>query len=220
MEARREREKAKGRNGNGFGLSLGMAIQQWQTPAVADGMGGHLTRGGDRSDEMMLPGQAKHWPTPQAHDTQERGNTEADHHHYPHDLSNAASMWRTPDSPGAGGPRNRQVSRGNGHQTTIAEQAEAWATPTSRDWKDGADPSENVDTNSLLGRQAPRSMSDGQPSSPSTPNSRRQLNPLFVEWLMGWPMGWTSAAPSACDSRAMELYRCRLHMHFESLGVA
>ena len=32
---------------------------------------------------------------------------------------------------------------------------------------------------------------------PSAPNSRRQLNPLFVEWLMGWPENWTSLAPTA-----------------------
>jgi hypothetical protein len=32
---------------------------------------------------------------------------------------------------------------------------------------------------------------DGQPSS----ITRRTLNPLFVEWLMGWPMNWTLADP-------------------------
>jgi DNA (cytosine-5)-methyltransferase 1 len=39
------------------------------------------------------------------------------------------TLWRTPDSPNAGGPRNRQTSRGHGHQITIAEQAEHWPTP-------------------------------------------------------------------------------------------
>ena len=24
-----------------------------------------------------------------------------------------------------------------------------------------------------------------------------QLNPTFVEWLMGWPLGWTALKPSA-----------------------
>ena len=37
-----------------------------------------------------------------------------------------SSCWRTPDAPGAGGPRNRQESMGEGHQTTVAEQAEQW----------------------------------------------------------------------------------------------
>lgn len=34
-----------------------------QTPSVADGMGGHLTRSGARSNEKLLPGQAKELTT-------------------------------------------------------------------------------------------------------------------------------------------------------------
>lgn len=48
------------------------------------------------------------WPTPQTHDVTKRGNTEADHHHMPHDLSNAAvlSGWNSPAaSDGNGGKR-------------------------------------------------------------------------------------------------------------------
>lgn len=47
------------------------------------------------------------------------------------DLQTAANQWRTPDSPGSGGPRNRQGSIGHGHQTTIGEQAEHWQTPAT-----------------------------------------------------------------------------------------
>ena len=42
--------------------------RQWQTPSVADTTGGHLTRGGNRSGELLLRGQAKHWATPRARD--------------------------------------------------------------------------------------------------------------------------------------------------------
>jgi hypothetical protein len=56
-----------------------------------------------------------------------------------------------------------------------------------KDHKDGANPSSNVPTNSLLGRQAPRTFVCGKPSS----TAGRKLNPRFVEWLMGWPLGWT-----------------------------
>ena len=35
------------------------------------------------------------WPTPQAHDTNKRGNTNADHHSFPHDLPNMAE-WCSP----------------------------------------------------------------------------------------------------------------------------
>jgi len=57
-----------------------------------------------------------------------------------HTSANASSYWqpegaewRTPDAPGQGGPRNRQASRGHGHQETIGEQAENWPTPRSED---------------------------------------------------------------------------------------
>src|SRR6185295_10916397 len=82
-----------------------------------------------------LAALAKKWPTLNAHDaTGARGknNVFADNHYYPHDLNMAAEqMWRTPDAPGSGGPRNRQDSIGDGHQTTIAEQAEHWQTPAT-----------------------------------------------------------------------------------------
>lgn len=54
-------------------------------------------------------------------------------------------MWRTPDAPHGGGVRNRQASRGQGHQLTIAEQAEHWPTPAARDYKgaNGEDHLEN-----------------------------------------------------------------------------
>jgi len=57
--------------------------------------------------------------------------TLTDRHYKPHDLVTATDTWRTPDAPGSGGPRNRQRSIGNGHQVTIAEQAEHWGTPNA-----------------------------------------------------------------------------------------
>jgi DNA (cytosine-5)-methyltransferase 1 len=52
-----------GSDGNGTTL--------FPTPSVADGIGGHLTRSGDRSDELLLPGVARHLallPTPAVND--------------------------------------------------------------------------------------------------------------------------------------------------------
>ena len=47
------------------------------------------------------------------------------------DLQAAATDWRTPDAPGTGGPRNRQASRGEGHQETLGEQGEDWQAPAA-----------------------------------------------------------------------------------------
>lgn len=93
-------------------------------------------------------------------------------------------------------PQAHDVTQGNPERVgrfgtkaggrNLTDEGVAWATPTTRDWKDGA-ATANVETNCLLGRQAPRSVKDGNASTLS-------LNPLFVEWLMGWPIGWTDCA--------------------------
>ena len=91
--------------------------------------------------------------------------------------------------------KSAQATGGNGCSSWPTAMAKAWATPTQRDWKDGADPSEEAPTNSLLGRQAPRMKMHGEKSLMDGPNSPRQLNPLFVEWMMGLPPEWTDFAP-------------------------
>jgi len=78
-------------------------------------------------------------------------------------------------------------------QFDLPGEAERWATPTGRDYKDG-DGTANVPTNALLGLQAPRTP---MPGNKSMNNTSRRLNPLFVEWLMGWPQGWLELTGSA-----------------------
>ena len=48
-----------GQRGSSGGLMLPSAVQLLPTPSVADALGGHLTRSGDRSGELLLPGVAK-----------------------------------------------------------------------------------------------------------------------------------------------------------------
>ena len=52
--------QAKHGNGNGHGASLAIEAQRLlPTPSVADSMGGHERRGGERGDELLLKGIAK-----------------------------------------------------------------------------------------------------------------------------------------------------------------
>lgn len=106
----------------------GSDCSSWLTP---HGMAG-MDRNGKPGAGGEFAKQATQWATPQAHDIQERGNTMADHHHYPHDLSNAAGVWRTPSATEAdhGGP-NARDSKGGAH---LSNQAQ-WATPAARDHK-------------------------------------------------------------------------------------
>lgn len=165
------------------GVTLADAVAMWPTPSVADTIGGHLSRGGGRSDELLLPGMAQR----------------------------------------------------------VTQQ---WATPTTRDWKDGACEDTNVPTNALLGSQsvrwptpraedsestdqslkrraegrspehlepAARALTDslsgplaqpiagsGHPFSLGGRTLRPQLSALFVEWLMlgAQGIGWTCICPA------------------------
>lgn len=70
------------------------------------------------SESPEAPG--RNWATPAAWD--EQGTTGGGQGR---SLRTDAAQWATPDAPGPGaGVRNRQESRGAGHQLTIAEQAE------------------------------------------------------------------------------------------------
>ena len=81
---------------------------------------------------------------------------------------------------------------------------QAWPTPMARDHKDG-DATYDVPTNGHLGRAVPRD-----------PTSRPgQLNPDWVEMLMGFPIGWTASEPletlscrSKPNTRSGDFGRC------------
>ena len=161
----------------------------WQTPASGQyekrRQVGQTTR-----EELLLPGQAKAWQTPKVAPGDYSYPTN-DHTKPFLNLPGQAKLWPTPHQNCVTGAGTGGRDGGLNLQT-----AAMWATPTSRDHKDGANPSENVPTNSLLGRQAPRSGIVGRLSSLGA----RRLNPLFVEWLMGWPRGWTDFEPVGTES--------------------
>lgn len=117
----------------------GSSSSQWQTPTIGNVTGGNKTRGGDRADEVLLPGQAERlWPTAQAHDavagkTQEqiaamRARTGAG----VSNLNEAAErLWATPST------APEAPNKGSNMQTdfpSLGAQVEAfslWATPSA-----------------------------------------------------------------------------------------
>jgi len=65
-----------------------------QTPSMADGLGGHLSRGGDRSDELLLKGQVKALlPTPRV-----EGFDAGNHRGQPDSLNQTIRYLPTPVS--------------------------------------------------------------------------------------------------------------------------
>lgn len=109
-----------------------------------------------------------------------------------------ARVWATPRASMQGVCKSDTTRA----RADLPRQTSDWATPTARDWKDGANPSALAPTNGLLGRQAPRTSLVG----PTTCNCARTLNPVFVEAIMGWPRDW-STAQIASDSSVTEWFR-------------
>lgn len=69
-----------------------------------------------------------------------------------------------------------------------------WATPTTRDYKDGAS-IQNVPENALLGRQAHQVSGVNTTSPPAgtvkaAASPKAVLNPAFSAWLMGFSLEW------------------------------
>jgi hypothetical protein len=89
-----------------------LAAALWQTPTVADTMGGHLSRGGDRSSELLLRGQAKAvtaslWATPNARDWRsDQGATLAPLERRSLSLDQQTARWATPKTTDARGAGN------------------------------------------------------------------------------------------------------------------
>lgn len=200
----------------------------WQTPSVSDGTGGHLTRGGDRSNEPLLPGQAKLacWPTPDAQDfgsgdsrwEQRREEIKAqgiNGNGFGLTLGMAAQLagWASPMCGDAKQARNETAGRqpdSRHHsgqtlsdQTRDLPQASPWATPAARDWKDGRASQETLDRNARPLNEQVVNYAPGTTPSPSPAATARRavsrLNPAHSRWLMGFSATWDRSSPGWSD---------------------
>ena len=104
------------------------------------------------------------WPTASAHDGQRPGSDATSTQG--RNLKREAEVWQTPS-----------------HTTFSMRRQVGQTARTSRGHKDGTNPSTKVPTNSLLGRQAPRSGIGGPQSLPAGPTSPRLFpSPRANKW--------------------------------------
>jgi hypothetical protein len=109
-------------------------------------------------------------------------------------------LWRTPDT-GAGGTsgllKEGKTHRQNGQpiQVRLVDQVQnprLWPTPQASDHRDRGNMSNpSIQRRVEIGKQISLSQSVDPTSG--------QLNPTWVEWLMGWPVGWTDLNPLETD---------------------
>lgn len=136
-------------------------------------------------------------PTPTAGDSKSTRNSTAVRYKIPPTgihagttLTDYITMWPTPNA-SDNRPRATQAStdrrRAIGKQISLEAEVK-WPTPKSRDWKG----------QSQRGIHGPMDALPNIDSGDGTPIGG-QLNPPWVEWLMGWPIGWTDCDASATD---------------------
>lgn len=117
------------------------------------------------------------WPTPMASDGCKGGPAQRDGRGRPY-LAGAIHLWPTPKASPSGpdfAPRKRPGSGGDDLATAVARADFPATAPTSS-------------------RDAPPVQAHRNSSAGALPRNGEhgQLNPEWVEWLMGFPAGWTA----------------------------
>jgi hypothetical protein len=140
--------------------------------------------GKDASKSLLTASRL--WPTPNTVDA--KGGTRTGKGQV--QLCHVVKLWPTPqardgrsgDQPGS---HRAQRKKAAGYSMNLND-AVLVPTPTARDWKSGSQA-----TQEERGRTAGPTLAEW---------TGGQLNPPWVEWLMGFPIGWT-----ACDASETQL---------------
>ena len=144
------------------------------------------------------------WPTPQAAKAGDDVTLtcSGDGRAKPNKLGWAVAMWPTPSVCGNYNLAGASPTSGDSLATAVAKAA-MWPTPQARDHRSGQ-PSRLAQPQ----RHGCYTLNDGAAMWPPPTSSRRsglqshgenavlgQLNPMWVEWLMGYETGWTELPP-------------------------
>lgn len=107
-------------------------------------------------------------------------------------LSSAVKQWPTPSATEAsGGAQSLEKRRAGGHQVRLRDAVHTWPTPVASMAK-GSSPA-------ALTRKSGADRSNDRLDHAVMASDGGQLNPEWVEWLMGWPIGWTELKPLEMD---------------------
>ena len=167
---------SQGTHGGGQVTSLRTDVSQWETPSVAVTAGSRLSRGGDRSSELLLTGQAiavSAWPTPTARDFRSDRGLQTDEEMY--------------------GSKGKPLARS-------AMNFSLPPVPTTPPGSRSSDP-RRISLRLYLMLMWPRPLSFGKLRRWAGRVTRSKLNPSFVDWMHGWPSEWTDCEQAVTGFR-------------------
>ena len=197
---------------------LQMAATMWATPNARDGHGPTGFK-----NQPSLPLQVKLFPTPRAKEAGDYCYSQGKHDKPTLTLSGAAKLWPTPTVPNGGRSvkhvedwRSDRSAYHNGKKVQVDLNAavKMFPTPKANSYT-GASDSDNrqgspdlqtvvrfmptpaaqdAKNSTLPPSQAGR---DTLPGQMIRDGRQGQLNPNWVEWLMGFPPGWTDVDTDA-----------------------
>lgn len=127
------------------------------------------------------------WATPQAHDCHKGNPARVGRYGTKHggrNLNDEVAKWPTPTVCGNYNRKGASAKSGDGLATAVRMVP----TPTCNDARNSTLPPSQVDHDNLPGYL----LRSGEEAG-------GQLNPTWVEWLMGWPLGWTDLNALATD---------------------
>ena len=119
-------------------------------------------------------------------------------------LGRLVKMWPTPDASPRGPTKDYNPKAKSQSGRSLQSFAAKFPTPQASDHRDRGNMSNpSIQRRVTIGKQIMLSQSVDLNSG--------QLNPTWVEWLMGWPLGWTDLKPLEMDKS-----HCAPQQHGES----
>ena len=154
------------------GTGFGLSLNTWATPTTMDKLPPKSAQALHKEATMARPGRSK-----------------------PANLRDQVSNmqnWPTPDASPRGPTKDYNPKAKSQSGRTLQSFVAKFPTPQASDHRDRGNMSNpSVQRRVDIGKQVSLSQSVHPTSG--------QLNPTWVEWLMGWPLGWTDLKPLEMD---------------------